>query len=375
MFNAILFTFVGKCTDFNTISAMDSTVEEKYPIVNQSTDEIKWWKAQTPSSDSAVYAPRELEEITRELLPQSETKPQEEEETPAIQISQEDVANIPQHYADEMFTVYDLNTQSNYTLNGYDLVCQIVRNEVGAHYKVGKNAGQTAFDKEAIKAFAVAAYSYVKYCKVTGQIASVGLNTDISQALKSYVSEVDGQAIYYNGNVICAMYCASTGGRTLDSKYSWGKDNPYLKSVESKYDNQGRQYISEVVVSQDEMKSLIESHTDIVLSDNPENWLKIISTVDGSYVDKMIIDGHSTCKIHGKDYELTGSFFKSKILNSKLKSPDFTFYYQNGNFYFTVYGFGHGVGMPADGANLYAINENMTCTDILNHYYTNVIIK
>ena len=367
MFNVILFTFIGKCTDFDTTSAMDSTVKENYPAVEKEATEIKWWKAQTPIGDSNIYTPENADEIVKELLPDVDINIQQENVVPEVKATH--------HYSDEIFTVYDLNTRRTVTLNGYDLVCQIVRNEVGAHYKVGKYAGQTAFHKEAIKAFAVAAYSYVKYCRETGQTASVGLNSDISQALCNYVSEVDGEAIYYNGKVICAMYCASTGGRTLDSKYSWGKENPYLKSVVSKYDDQGNQYVSTTVVTQEEMKNLIEGHTDIVLSDNPENWLRILSTVDGSYVDKMIIDGHSTCKIYGKDYELTGSFFKSKILYSKLKSPDFTFYYQDGNFYFTVYGYGHGVGMPADGANLYALNENMTYTDILTHYYTNVIIK
>ena len=346
---------------------MNPSVQENYPALEQVDAQISWWKAEIPDINPKNSSLNEDDESSQELLPQIETNFQDNEVTTQ--------AFQPKHYSDETFTVYDLNTEQYVTLNGYDLVCQIVRNEVGAHYTVGKKTGQTAFSKEAIKAFAVAAYSYVKYCKTTGQTASVGLNHDISDALKNYVSEVDGQAIYYNGNIICAMYCASTGGRTLSSKYSWGKDNPYLVSVESKYDNQGNQYVSQAVVSKGELKKMIESTTDIVLSDNPENWLRIVSTVDGSYVDKMIIDGHSTCKIYGKDYELTGSFFKLKIMQPVLKSPDFTFYYKDGYFYFTVYGYGHGVGMPADGANLYAINEKMSYTDILTHYYTNVIIK
>lgn len=366
LINLVLFTFIGECTDFNTISAMNSSVNEQYPTFQKDNAEVKWWKASI--SEYNMESSVDVQEITtQEILPQIEKNTEDNLVA--------DVQDEYLHYADETFTVYDLNTDKYVTLNGYDLVCQIVRNEVGAHYTSGAKSGQTAYHKEAIKAFAVAAYSYVKYCKNTGQTASVGLNCDISDALRSYVSEVDGKAIYYDGEVICAMYCASTGGRTLSSKYSWGKDNPYLVSVESKYDNQGRQYKSETAISESEMKSIIESKTDIVLSDNPENWLKIVSTVDGSYVDKMIIDGHSTCKIYGKDYELTGSFFRNKIMQSRIKSPDFTFYYKDGYFYFTVYGFGHGVGMPAEGANLYAIIENYTYFDILNHYYTNVIIK
>lgn len=345
---------------------MDSSVAENYPDFEQVNQNINWWKAQVPDSNMLTL-PLEKEPSSQEIVPQIKTNNQ----TNNLAFSN----NESKHYKDDVFTVFDINTRQYVTLNGYDLVCQIVRNEVGAHYTVGPKAGQTAYSKEAIKAFAVAAYSYVKYCQITGQTASVGLNTDISQTLRNYVLEVDGQGIYYNGNIICAMYCASTGGRTLSSKYSWGKENPYLVSVESKYDNQGKQYVSQAVISKDKIKNLIESKTDIVLSNNPENWLRIVSTVDGSYVNKIIIDGHSTCKIHGRDYELTGTFFKINILPSQLKSPDFKFYYKDGYFYFTVYGYGHGVGMPADGANLYALNENMSYTDILTHYYTNVIIK
>ena len=87
------------------------------------------------------------------------------------------------------------------------------------------------------EAFAVAAYTYVKYTVNKGQTPSVGLNSNISQALKDYVSEVYGKAIYYNNQYICAVYCASTGGRTLSSQYSWGKALPYLTSVESAHDS------------------------------------------------------------------------------------------------------------------------------------------
>ena len=91
------------------------------------------------------------------------------------------------------------------------------------------------------------------------------------------------------------------------------------------------------MLSASEFKAIIESKTDIRLSDNPANWITISSLVDGSYVNKMIIDGHSTCNMRGKEYILTGSFFRNHIMASKLKSPDFTVEYNDGNFYFIVY--------------------------------------
>ena len=198
---------------------------------------------------------------------------------------QEQLPSINAKYGNETFTVYDINTRGTYTMNGYDLVCQIVRNEVGAHYKSGANAGKTAFDEETLKAFAVAAYTYLKYNQLRGITPSVGLNSDVSQAVKDCVTAVDGQAIYYNGQYICAVYCASTGGTTLSSNYCWGTNTPYLVSVESAYDSQSSQYSATRVVSTEQVKASIERKTSIVLSDKPENWFNITEIVDGNYVN------------------------------------------------------------------------------------------
>ena len=137
----------------------------------------------------------------------------------------------------------------------------------------------------------------------------------------------------------------------------------------------GNQFKSTQIIPEEQLKSIIESKTDIVLSDNPQNWLTIVSRVDGHYVNKMIIDGNSTCTYRGKKYLITGSFFKNTLMGSALKSPDFDVEYQDGQFIFTAYGYGHGVGMPADGANLYAKYDGWDYQQILTHYYTGVTVK
>ncbi len=294
-----------------------------------------------------------------------------------LEQQKDDIVEEPvKGYTSEVFTVYDLNSKRDVTLNGFDLVCQIVRNEVGAAYKSGAKAGQTAFHKETIKAHAVAAYTYIKYNQARGLKASVGLNSDLSDALISYVKEVDGQAIYYNNQYICAVYTASTGGTTLSSKYCWGTNTPYLVSVESKHDSKSKQYSETKTMSAETVKGIIENATDIKLSNNPENWFYIAETVDGKYVNKLIIDGNSTCSVRGKDMTINGTVFREQILGySNLKSPAFTISYSNGEFKFTSYGYGHGVGMPSEGAQLYAVNDNWNYAQILTHYYTNVDIK
>ena len=278
-------------------------------------------------------------------------------------------------YADETVTVYDLNSGTRKTLNCFDAVCQIVRNEVGAYYKSGAKAGQTAYHKETIKAHAVAAYTYLKYNMTRGAIPSVGLNPDVPQAVIDCVKEVDGQAIFYNNAYICAVYSASTGGTTLSGKNCWGSNTPYLASVESKYDSLGPQFSFVKVLSVGEVKSLIERNTNIKLSDNPANWFKIASVVDGNYVDSLVIYGNSSCVVRGRERKITGTVFREQIIgHSNLRSPAFTIQYKDGSFYFTSYGYGHGVGLSSEGAEQYVIHEGWDYIQILKHYYTNVTI-
>ena len=355
--SSVFIGFTSECFD------METTVENSDNSYNQDKEVVEQGFVSAENDNQIV---ENKEEPSKNYY--TELKNEQEKEN----IVKEDVKS----YADEVFTVYDLNSKRDVTLNGFDLVCQIVRNEVGAAYKSGAKKGQTAFHKETIKAHAVAAYTYIKYNQARGIKASVGLNTDLSDALISYVEEVDGQAIYYNGQYICAVYTASTGGTTLSSKYCWGTNTPYLVSVESKHDSKSAQYSATNTMSAEKVKSIIESATDIKLSENPENWFYIAETVDGNYVNKLIIDGNSTCSVRGKNTSINGSVFREQIIGySNLKSPAFTISYSNGEFIFTSYGYGHGVGMPSEGAQLYAINDNWSYDQILTHYYTGVNIK
>jgi len=364
LFNSFVLNNIGKCNDYNNESLLtntsDNSDDELIKAVSTQINMLKAGITQYSISSNIESVPDkqgEVTSVTTDIPTEPETAP----------------TTAP---ADETFTVFDLNTNSNVTMNGYDLICQIVRNEVGAHYTSGAKKGQTAYDADTLKAFAIASYTYVKYTTSRGMTPSVGLNPNLSQALKDYVAEVYGQAIYYSDAYICAVYCASTGGTTLSSQYAWGKSHPYLVGVESKYDSQGKQFSSTKTFTKDEMKNIIESNTGIPLSENPENWLVVSSRVDGNYVNQLVIDGQTTSIVNGKEYKITGNYFRTNILGtSNLKSTDFNIEYKDGVFYVTSFGYGHGVGMPADGAELYATLENWNYKQILEHYYTGVEIK
>ncbi len=321
------------------------------------TTEMETTQTSTETESSVVETTTATTEVTTETTVETENQSNEQ--------------IVPR----ETFTVYDQNTGMNVTLEGLEMITQIVRNEVGAHYEYGTNYGELVFEEATVQAFTVAAYTYLKYCEKTGELPKVGLNTNISQALRDNVSLVYGEIAYYDDEIICAIYTAATGGSTLASVNSWGIDQPYLQSVESKYDYLSPEYTSTYTISADEFKTLIEGKTNLTLSENPENWITIVSTIDGGYVDKILIDGHSTISVYGKEKELTGTYLRNNIFSYALRSPEFTVEYVDGNFVFTMYGYGHGVGLSAYGANYYAMYDGWDYKQILQHYFTGVTIK
>lgn len=252
---------------------------------------------------------------------------------------------------------YKLNG-TTYTDSAYEVVCRMVQKEMGP-----------SFDEEALKAQAVATYSYMKYFNNRGvaQSAAMSSSSAVSQKVRDAVSEVIGEGIYYNGEICQAVYCASSGGYTASAEDVWGGYVPYLVSVESEYDSSyDYNYGKTVSFSEDYVRSKLESYTGLTLSDDPDNWIQILSTVDGDYVGDVSIDGKKT--VSGRDV-------REKIFGFGLRSAKFDVSYDNGSFTFTTYGYGHGVGMPQNGANYYAKYEGYDYIEILEHYYTGVTVQ
>ena len=251
---------------------------------------------------------------------------------------------------DETFTAkFNGATQ---TVNAYDLICQIVNNEIS-----------TSFSDEAIKAQAVAAYSYVKYHNVNGLTPTVLVKGNVPQRIKDLVSEVWGVSCYYNGNVAQTVYMASSSGYTTDAKNVWGSSVPYLKSVYCPFDvGNDPNYGYQMKVSEENMRTLVEDKLGIILSNNPSNWFTVTEIVDGNYVAMVNVDGQKM---------ITGRSMRESILNYKLKSTAFEVTYSDGYFIFTTYGYGHGVGMSQNGANILA-KQGYTYEQILKHYFTGI---
>ncbi len=253
--------------------------------------------------------------------------------------------------ADEYYTVYDEISGKTVTLNGHEIVCQIVYSEINSGWK-----------EDAIKAQAVAAYSYLRFHDMIGQKPSVGLKAGYPSKIDSCVSAVEGQAVYYDNSIINAVYSASSAGYSTESGKIWNVTYPYLRAVVSAYDEEDPHYGVKKEFSKEQVKDIFKNKADIELSDDIQNWFKIDSRFSDKYIENMTIDGQ---------HKMTGNKIVSLF---GLKSNAFTIDYENGTFTFTTYGWGHGVGMSQWGACLYA-NHGYTYDQILRHYYLDTYLK
>lgn len=269
--------------------------------------------------------------------------------------------------SDEVFVLKTTKDNKLITLSAFDYVCGVVGAEVPAEY-----------EPEALKAQAVAAYTFALYRKeqnkskefditdsTTSDQAFIsdsdaktewgGNYTKYKEKIQSAVKEVLGEKILYDGKIILAVYHNISSGRTESAEAIWGGSYPYLVSVESVGDMLYPEYLSEVKLSADQLRNALKSFN-IEFSENASEWFKEKKTTDSGSVLSFMVSG---TKINGTDLR--------NVLN--LKSANFDVAFSDGQFTFSVRGHGHGVGMSQYGAQFMA-KQGSTYKEILNWYYS-----
>lgn len=169
------------------------------------------------------------------------------------------------------------------------------------------------------------------------------------------VDAVRDKLIYCDGEIICAVYHAISGGKTENAKDIWGGEYKYLQSVDSASDIFEKNYLTSVSVRKSEFfkKLKLKKSTKISLTN-------INKTGSGSV---------RSIKINGKKF--TGETIRSAF---SLRSMNFDITVENKSVLFTVRGYGHGVGMSQRGAAALA-NKGKGFEQILLYYYKNCEIK
>lgn len=277
-----------------------------------------------------------------------------------------------------IFNVFNTETGEAMEIEGREYIIHVVAAEMPA-----------SFESEALKAQAVAAFTYAVNRKSSGYSDGTHdgceLCTD-STHCKAYASterlreiwgddfdayykkicdavdEVYGQYLSYDGEPISAVFHSLSSGVTESSADVWGYDYPYLVSVDSSLDREVDGYESVVTVSREEFEKTMKEYSNKCdLEGDPEEWIDDIVRSDAGGVITMNVGGEV----------LTGGKFRNLF---GLRSANFTVKYSKETFTITVHGYGHGVGMSQYGANLMA-KEGATYDQILLHYYTGVRLE
>ncbi|MDR0822040.1 MAG: SpoIID/LytB domain-containing protein [Oscillospiraceae bacterium] len=351
------------------VTIYDTTIDVSRPIragfadlPAQTTAERYYSTEEEPATSVATTAPDTTtapEETT--TTPPTESTTSESVTTTSAETNVTTTTPRESTNASGTLTVFDTREGKNVTASAKSIVARIVQNEIGS-----------GFEKEAIKAMCVAAYTYSKLYADNGQIAQVRLAAAASDRVVQCAEEVEGEAIYYGNSLIQAVYYASSAGHTASSVNVWGQDIPYLRSVECPLDSRfDPNYGLTKSFSSDDIMARVLEKTGVRLEGDPTSWLEITSYTDTVYVGNMRVGGYSSYTKDGKTVDFTGKTFRDIMGTTELRSAAFGVNYDKSRdtFTFTTYGYGHGVGLSQNGANALAKYEGYDYKQILKFYF------
>ncbi|MCU9613291.1 stage II sporulation protein D [Caldibacillus lycopersici] len=175
------------------------------------------------------------------------------------------------------------------------------------------------------------------------------------EKIRKSVYETRGQIVVYDNQPITASYFSTSNGYTENSEAYWTNPFPYLKSVESPWDTESKEFTAETVIP----VAQFEEKLGVTVSSSEIG--EIESRTPGKRVEKVKIG----------DKELTGREIRDKL---SLRSADFSWVREGDDIVITTKGYGHGVGMSQYGANGMA-KEGKTYEDIIKYYYQGVAIS
>ncbi len=232
------------------------------------------------------------------------------------------------------------------------------------------------FHREALKAQAVAAGTYVRKAQHTGGKHGDGSVCGDSTCCQAYVSPseyleqggtlesvekvrqavgaVDGYVLIYEGDLIEAVYFSCSGGQTEAAVAVWGADFPYLQSVESPGEEAARYHTDSVLIPREAFFRLLG------IPETSELRFGETEYTEGGGVETM---------------EIAGKTFSGTELRSLLGLRSTAFAMEEAGAYVRIStrGYGHRVGMSQYGANAMA-QTGSTWQQILQHYYPGTTI-
>ncbi len=275
------------------------------------------------------------------------------------------LTEIEQNATKETVKVRLTQTGETVTLSAEDYIFGVVAAEMPALY-----------ENEALKAQAVAAYTYYLNKKESYAAEEFNITDDyttdqsfitVSAArekwgggadeyenkIRKAVKSVLGKRVLYNGAPANTVYHAISFGITENCADVWGNELAYLTSVDSSWDKLEKNYLSEKTLTSDELRDAVASVATI--TNLEESCITDVVRTAAGGVKSLNVAGVS---ISGADFR--------KLLS--LRSANFEVTFNSGSYTFTTKGYGHSLGMSQYGAHYLAM-QGKSYKEILQHYY------
>ena len=174
--------------------------------------------------------------------------------------------------------------------------------------------------------------------------------------LTQILDGLSGVRLTYNSTRVLSTYYAISGGVTEASADIWGGALAYLVPVDSAWDANAADYVTNVTVSAEEFcHMLLQENPNCIFSTEKTEWIGAVQRTASGTVQEITLGGQT---FRGETVRLLFG----------LRSSNFTLTVQNNALHFSVRGYGHGVGMSQYGANCMAASGADFAT-ILSHYY------
>ncbi len=281
---------------------------------------------------------------------------------PFLSVSRVFSERSPNENKNSTIVISDINGENKEEMDMFDYIVGTVAAEMPA-----------SFEYEALKAQAVASYTYQKYLRENG--TKVITDSSIHQEFKSdeelkelwgedyekykekitsAVESVYGEYLIYDGETIPALYHAISPGTTESAEVIFGKKVNCLSGATAPGDRLSPKHSEEVSFTLKETESILKKQG-ISLNKKGKKLIEVSKKTESGYPTEVKII----------DKAFSGNEVRDMF---GLKSPYFEAEESEEGIIFTVYGRGHGVGMSQYSAD-YMARQGFTYKDILLHFY------
>jgi stage II sporulation protein D len=172
----------------------------------------------------------------------------------------------------------------------------------------------------------------------------------LQRKVKKAVKQTEGIVALYDGEPILAVYHSTSGGRTENSEHYWSESLPYLRSVDDPFSANSPSHYSTATIQVSNLAHVLDVA-------NVQNF--------------KVVERYPSGRV--KTVEVGEKWFSGREIRQRLslRSTWFTAEIIGNEMVFSVWGYGHGVGMSQYGAQGMA-QQGYGYSEILQYYYKGI---